>query len=76
MLLFFLRCIPTETHLSSYDLPGDVFEPGETRPIRPKKRVIKKVDGAAKKRSFDASELEVHSPPMQVLLMCYVVANH
>ena len=28
--------------LTSYDLPDDVFDPGETKPTRPKKKVITK----------------------------------
>ena len=46
------------THCSSYDLPVDVFEAGDVRPTRPKKKVVK-VEPTAKKRSFDTSEMEV-----------------
>ncbi|BDD57229.1 hypothetical protein MAP00_002614 [Monascus purpureus] len=44
----------TITHVRNFDLPDDVFEPGETRPTRPKKKVIKKAESAAQKRSIDA----------------------
>ena len=38
---------------SSFDLPDDVFQPGEARPSRPKKKVVKKADPAGKKRRLD-----------------------
>ncbi|KAL1979970.1 hypothetical protein VTN96DRAFT_4855 [Rasamsonia emersonii] len=44
----------TITHVRNFDLPDDVFEPGETRPTRPKKKVIKKPEAAGQKRSIDA----------------------
>jgi hypothetical protein len=39
--------------LPSYDLPDDVFQPGETRPARPKKKVTKKVVPTAQKRRLE-----------------------
>ncbi len=39
--------------MSSYDLPDDVFGPGEVKPTRPKKKT------ANKKRNADASGAEV-----------------
>lgn len=44
----------TITHVRNFDLPDDVFEPGETRPTRPKRKVVKKAESAAQKRSIDA----------------------
>lgn len=45
-----------ELTINSYDLPDDVFQPGETKPARPKKKVVKKIV----KRSFE--EVEVANP--------------
>ncbi|KAF7117112.1 hypothetical protein CNMCM5793_005796 [Aspergillus hiratsukae] len=42
------------THVRNFDLPDDVFQPGETRPQRPKKKIIKKPEGVAHKRSIDS----------------------
>ncbi|KAJ9218100.1 hypothetical protein DTO166G4_491 [Paecilomyces variotii] len=42
------------THVRNFDLPDDVFEPGETRPTRPKKKIIKKAEPTAQKRPIDA----------------------
>ena len=39
--------------IASYDLPDDVFGPGEVKPTRPKKKT------ANKKRNVDASGVEV-----------------
>ncbi|WEW54776.1 polynucleotide adenylyltransferase [Emydomyces testavorans] len=44
----------TITHVRNYDLPEDVFPPGEVRPVRPRKKVIKKVEPTVQKRSIDA----------------------
>ncbi|CAL5866937.1 uncharacterized protein PFLUO_LOCUS1149 [Penicillium psychrofluorescens] len=44
------------SHVRSFDLPDDVFQPGETRPPRPKKKMIKKTEAAGQKRSI--SELD------------------
>jgi len=41
----------------SFDLPEDVFQPGETRPSRPKKKVVKRSETAGQKRSI--GELDV-----------------
>ncbi|KAJ5578647.1 Poly(A) polymerase [Penicillium hispanicum] len=38
------------THVRNFDLPEDVFQPGETRPSRPKKKVIKRSETAGQKR--------------------------
>ena len=40
----------TDLSRTSYDLPDDVFTPGEIKPTRPKKK-------AGKKRDFDAMEV-------------------
>ncbi|KAL2838897.1 Poly(A) polymerase central domain-containing protein [Aspergillus pseudoustus] len=42
------------THIRNYDLPDDLFQTGETRPTRPKKKVVKKVSAGGQKRSFDS----------------------
>lgn len=47
----------------SYDLPADVFEPGEVRPTRPKK-ILKRAEPLVKKRKLDTIELEVSSLPL------------
>lgn len=50
------------TH-SSFDLPDDVFEPGEARPVRPKKKVAKPTTAAApQKRSIDAVDVSRIEP--------------
>ncbi|EED20403.1 poly(A) polymerase pla1, putative [Talaromyces stipitatus ATCC 10500] len=49
------------THVRSFDLPDDAFEPGETRPVRPKKKVAKPATAAApQKRSIDAVDGTMH----------------
>jgi len=57
----------TDFGFCSYDLPTDVFESSETRPIRPKKRAkaadgTKKADSVIGKRRTDSSENEVCVP--------------
>ncbi|RHZ47108.1 polynucleotide adenylyltransferase [Aspergillus thermomutatus] len=42
------------THVRNFDLPEDVFQPGEARPTRPKKKVIKKPEAGAQKRGIDS----------------------
>ncbi|KAH1618793.1 hypothetical protein KXX21_008797 [Aspergillus fumigatus] len=42
------------THVRNFDLPDDVFQPGETRPMRPKKKIIKKPEAGAQKRSIES----------------------
>ncbi|RAH73098.1 polynucleotide adenylyltransferase [Aspergillus aculeatinus CBS 121060] len=42
------------THVRNFDLPDDVFQPGEKKPLRPKKKVIKKSDTSGHKRSIDS----------------------
>ncbi|PLB48137.1 poly(A) polymerase Pap [Aspergillus steynii IBT 23096] len=54
------------THVRNFDLPDDVFEPGETRPTRPKKKVVKKSEANAQKRSIE--QLDVSS--------CTITKNH
>ena len=50
--------------MSSYDLPDDVFGPGEVKPTRPKKKT------ANKKRNADANGVEVRSlPPLEEQLI-------
>ncbi|KAM5467583.1 polynucleotide adenylyltransferase [Microsporum ferrugineum] len=55
---------------NSYDLPDDVFQAGEVRPTRPKKKVIKKVEQTvAQKRNIDAvdgQELSDSAPKRHV----------
>ncbi|KLJ12087.1 poly(A) polymerase [Blastomyces silverae] len=46
------------THVRNYDLPDDVFQPGEVRPSRPKKKVVKKSEATAQKRSIHALDNE------------------
>ena len=41
----------------SYDLPDDVFQAGEQKPSRPKKKVTKRVVSAAQKRPIDAVDV-------------------
>lgn len=43
----------------SYDLPPDVFGPGETKPIRPKKRNARNAELGGVKRTYDISGAEV-----------------
>ena len=45
----------TDRGHASYDLPDDVFAPGESKPTRPKKKV-------GKKRDLDAMEVRPQSP--------------
>lgn len=42
---------------ASYDLPDDVFTPGEAKPTRPKKKV-------SKKRDLDAMEVCLRLPSL------------
>ncbi|KAJ5361971.1 Poly(A) polymerase [Penicillium brevicompactum] len=42
----------TVVHVRNFDLPEDVFQPGETRPSRPKKKTTKKSETAGQKRSI------------------------
>ncbi|KAI9372431.1 Poly(A) polymerase central domain-containing protein [Aspergillus egyptiacus] len=50
------------THVRNYDLPDDVFQPGETRPSRPKKKVVKRVSAGAQKRTLESVD-ESPNPP-------------
>ncbi|KAG2420940.1 Poly(A) polymerase [Aspergillus terreus] len=47
----------TITHVRNFDLPDDVFQPGETRPTRPKKKVIKKTEATAQKRGIESLDV-------------------
>ncbi|KAL2220926.1 Poly(A) polymerase [Thermoascus aurantiacus ATCC 26904] len=47
------------THVRNFDLPDDVFQPGETRPTRPKKKVIKKTEATAQKRTIEALDVSI-----------------
>jgi len=38
-------------------LPDDVFEPGDIRPTRPKKKIVKKTEATAQKRNIDSLEV-------------------
>ena len=64
----------------SYDLPVDVFDAGEVRPTRPKKRAVKTADGTKKvdsvigKRRTDSSENEVCVPNHWMTAVLCVVA--
>lgn len=46
--------------VSSFDLPDDVFQPGESRPQRPtKKKVVRKTESAGQKRRMDELDVSV-----------------
>ncbi|KAI9849101.1 MAG: polynucleotide adenylyltransferase [Sclerophora amabilis] len=45
-------------HTRNYDLPDDVFAPGENKPARLKTKKSRKLGAASKKRSFSTSEQE------------------
>lgn len=46
----------------SYNLPDDVFEPGETRPSKTKKaKVAKSGDAPSKKRTVDEAKFDVRT---------------
>ena len=55
----------TDKNVFSYDLPADVFGPGEMKPTRPKKKTIKSINGTKKvepitgKRTTGSSETDV-----------------
>ncbi|KAI9726500.1 MAG: polynucleotide adenylyltransferase [Chrysothrix sp. TS-e1954] len=47
------------THTRNYDLPADVFEPGEEKPVKGKKPKATRTDSSAtKKRNFSATNLQ------------------
>ncbi|KAL3436615.1 Poly(A) polymerase central domain-containing protein [Aspergillus tetrazonus] len=48
------------THVRNYDLPEDLFQEGEARPTRPKKKVVKKVPAGGQKRSFDSVDVSTY----------------
>ncbi|OKP09927.1 Poly(A) polymerase pla1 [Penicillium subrubescens] len=48
------------THVRNFDLPEDVFQPGESRPSRPKKKVIRKTESTGQKRRH----VEMHDSSM------------
>lgn len=50
--------------MSSFDLPDDVFQPGETRPQRPtKKKVVRKTESAGQKRRMDDLDVSLQKRP-------------
>ncbi|KAH8698936.1 poly(A) polymerase Pap [Talaromyces proteolyticus] len=50
-------------HVRNFDLPDDVFQPGETRPSRPKKKVAKKpATAVTQKRTIDAVDVSRIEP--------------
>lgn len=44
----------------SFDLPEDVFQPGETRPQRPKKKIIKKSGAGGQKRGIESLDVSAY----------------
>lgn len=52
---------------NSFDLPDDVFQPGETRPTRPKKKIIKKTEATAQKRNIDSLEVSLRHKAVRIL---------
>ncbi|PKY09113.1 Poly(A) polymerase [Aspergillus campestris IBT 28561] len=49
------------THIRNFDMPDDVFQPGETRPTRPKKKVVKRVDGVSgQKRTLETIDVSAY----------------
>ncbi|PYH69641.1 polynucleotide adenylyltransferase [Aspergillus vadensis CBS 113365] len=44
----------------SFDLPEDVFQPGETRPTRPKKKIVKKAEISGQKRNIESLDDPSH----------------
>ncbi|KAK2780048.1 polynucleotide adenylyltransferase [Onygenales sp. PD_12] len=62
------------THVRNYDLPEDVFQPGEVRPSRPKKKVVKKsAELTAQKRSIQA--LDQNNEPTESAAKRHVSSN-
>ncbi|EAW07294.1 polynucleotide adenylyltransferase [Aspergillus clavatus NRRL 1] len=49
------------THVRNFDLPDDVFQPGETRPTRPKKKIIRRPEAGAQKRGIESVDDPSHS---------------
>lgn len=45
---------------NSYDLPEDLFQAGETRPSRPKKKIVKKTSTSGQKRSFESVDVSAY----------------
>lgn len=42
-------------------MPDDVFQPGETRPTRPKKKVVKKADAiSGQKRTLETIDVSAY----------------
>ncbi|KAK4969282.1 polynucleotide adenylyltransferase [Elasticomyces elasticus] len=48
-------------HTRNYDLPADLFEPGETRPTKAKKKGAKQAQPIATKRSFSNTDMSVRT---------------
>ncbi|KKK21417.1 hypothetical protein P175DRAFT_0514913 [Aspergillus ochraceoroseus IBT 24754] len=42
------------THVRNFDLPEDIFQPGEVRPTRPKKKIVKKAPAGGQKRTIES----------------------
>ncbi len=59
----------TNPSYPSYDLPNDVFEPGEVRPTRPVKTKTVTKQPPAKKRGFEAANLEVCLRSSSILMI-------
>ncbi|PLN83448.1 Poly(A) polymerase [Aspergillus taichungensis] len=54
------------THIRNFDMPDDVFQPGETRPTRPKKKVVKKADAVSgQKRTLESIDDPSHPSKRQ-----------
>ncbi|PWY88747.1 poly(A) polymerase Pap [Aspergillus sclerotioniger CBS 115572] len=47
------------THVRNFDLPDDVFQAGETRPTRPKKKIVKKAE-VGQKRGIESLDDPSH----------------
>ncbi|KJK62861.1 PAP1 like protein [Aspergillus parasiticus SU-1] len=50
----------TIIHVRNFDLPEDVFQPGETRPQRPKKKIIKKSGAGGQKRGIESLDVSAY----------------
>ncbi|KAL2824098.1 Poly(A) polymerase central domain-containing protein [Aspergillus cavernicola] len=50
------------SHVRNYDLPEDLFLPGETPPTRPKKKVVKRTSAGAQKRNLESLDNSQNPP--------------
>ncbi|OOF95480.1 hypothetical protein ASPCADRAFT_207961 [Aspergillus carbonarius ITEM 5010] len=50
------------THVRNFDLPDDVFQSGETRPTRPKKKIVKKAE-VGQKRGIESLDVSARKKP-------------